>query len=246
MKPYRNFIISNADIEKFKAMLKGYDTKDLELPESAVQPIGYVPNVVFTNTEKKESQIKQSNHYWLDKTVQYALDATHFSVDEKPRILSIGTAGSGLEEYHAFISYFGIRKIRLDKYVAIDISEKNLQPTRRYIETYSDVTIICDDARKIPEFLQDQYDIVIAGHPDCEISKENIQIWSEIFRNVKSRLKDNSRLISVSYTDFERNILSSILNENRYNILLNELNPFAGDLLYGEAKIGKYLTVARK
>ncbi len=183
------------------------------------------------------------------RTLAYALDQTHYVLPRSPRVLSLGTGTSGLEEYAACFDYARLRG-RLPEYTAIDPSEGTLKFTRQQLDGFPNVHVLCGDARALPYLITGQFDLVIARHPECETDARHSDLWFDILSVAQRQMTPEARFVGTNFWRKGYLHLQSIALLNGFHVLLEGENPYPGTPLVSldnELSVeDKYITVARR
>jgi hypothetical protein len=131
-------------------------------------------------------------------------------------------------------------------YTGIDISGKDLARTAGLLWNLPNARTVVGDARFLSSLAKGPYDVVLARHPDCEVSPEAQVEWTEIFFQVKCAMNESSRLIATCFT--EPNYLSTAkaVCSSGLNLLYRGPNRFHGPYLGScIGRCDKYVVVAK-
>ncbi len=207
----------------------------------------------ITETPIDQPKPQKATNKHLYDTLEHALTETGYELThDSPRVLSLGVGPCALSERAALHLYF-LKRFRkpLAEYVGIDCAENVLSKSRQIFEGVSGVQLICADARNLRDHVDGQFDIVLTRHPDLDCGKENPEAWDEIYREARSVLRPDGRLIATSFwrPGYQKIFLAA--HKAGYDLLfLDPTNPHPGNELgmddtHGLVQYDQFILVAK-
>src|SRR3989344_5263664 len=192
-----------------------------------------IPKEVLEGARKVGEQRKA-----FRRMLETYVPQTGYSTPEHPRILNLGCGKC----YEAFVlsGYFGGKPDGYDSedviLVGVDIDAKNIERAKqeytkpdfseritKWVEQ-PNYRFIHGDARRLREFVDDEFDVVVARHPNVA---EIPDIWYTIFRESNGLMRPEGLFLATSFSDIEHQTLEEQVQKAGYKITLSTPNAYA-------------------
>lgn len=180
-----------------------------------------------------------------------------YSAPEHPRIIDLGC--EKCYEAHVLSGYFGGKPYGFDSedvlVVGIDVDEKEIERARRdyskpdFSERITkrveqpNYRFIHGDARQLRQLVDDEFDIVVARHPNVSQIPDT---WYTIFKESNGLMRPDGLFLATSFSDIEHEMLEEQVQKAGYKIALSTPNAYAIPTSHKEVSIDRKVLLARK
>lgn len=192
------------------------------------------------------------------KMLETYVPQIEYSAPQHPRILSLGCEKC----YEAFVlsGYFGGKPDGSDSedvlLVGIDLNEKVIESVRIDYQTQdakihfpwtkkpaNNYKFIHGDATQLRQLVDDEFDIVVARHPNVF---EIPETWYTIFKESNGLMRPEGLFIATSFSDKEHKMLEDQVQKIGYKIALSTPNAYAIPSSHEKISFDRNVLLARK
>ena len=150
----------------------------------------------------------------LQSTFQNYFEQVRFNPQKNPNVLNIGCGNNCIGEFtplsKVYREQFGLTL----SLTCVDKTEEDFSIAKRALGDFA--TFIPGDAQNITELVDDQYGLVVIRHPNPEVSRDQKRVWDIFF------------MTHANYVGYVG--LIALLSDNGYQMIVNEENPFPGQV----------------
>ena len=226
---------------------------ELEYPDETT---GGIPKEIYEKALEAAKKIGKGRKAFRRMLETY-VPQTSYSVPQNPKILNLGCGIC----YEAFVlsSYFGNQPDGFSSkdvlVVGIDIDEKEIERAKDHYKSpdFSEkitkwveppnYKFIHGDARRLRELVDDEFDVVVARHPNVAEIQDD---WYKIFKESYEIMKPEGFLIATSFSDIEHGMLEELIKKVGYKIALSSSNLHAIPTDHKDVSIDRKVLLARK
>lgn len=183
---------------------------------------------------------------WLRMFQEY-LPKGNITLPKNPRILNIGCGNNVTWNYLGMALFLARQGLGVPHYVGVDKEEEAFADARKKLAGL--VGFVVGDARRLRDFLSDQYHLAVFEHPNLSTSPEGPRTWREIFVETAKLLHRKGGVILTSFWLNDHIPAQVALEHAGYPIRYSGTNRFPGKPFdtasNGEVlRFDQYITIA--
>jgi hypothetical protein len=161
-------------------------------------------------------------------TLSVAFQQADFSIDQPPKVLSLGTGGNAYEEFNVMLY---LTNGNLQKYSGIEID-----PYRAYLDAQSLKGIpsangVLGNVTELEKIVSGQWDIALIRNPEISAGGKHYSTWGMATAKLKRYLSEDFLLVMTTMSESEMRDTFGILRRNDYRDIKVTRNPTPGPLV---------------
>ncbi len=159
----------------------------------------------------------------LEQLLPHYLSPTNLNQDANGRVLSLGCGREAMGEFLPLSMFY--RKLSLKfEYTGIDNSAAEIGEAREGLDYLG--SIIEGDIQQIDELVKGEFSLIIARHPDVDVSHKQWDSWERGLRKCRPMLTEHGCLLLTTFYSWGAIPALSLVDRAGYQILTFEESPF--------------------
>jgi hypothetical protein len=162
------------------------------------------------------------------RTLAFAFQQADFTIDQPPKVLSLGTGGNTYEEVNA-MSYLTTGNVQ--EYLGIEIDPCRAHYDTQSLENLPYAKSVTGDVRELEKMISGQWDIALVRNPEIAVNGKGHTTWGMATAKLKPYLTDNSLLVMTTMSAQEMHDAFRVLKKNDYQNIKVIKNPAPGPVV---------------
>ncbi len=184
----------------------------------------------------------------LEQLLPHYLSSSGLDQDKNGRVLSLGCGREAMGEFLPLSIFYRKLDLKLE-YTGVDKSAAEVREARHGLDYLG--SIIEGDIRRIDELVRGKFSLILARHPDADVSREQWRAWETGLIKSRQLLTEHGCLLLTAPYSHGAAVALSLVDRAGYQNIQLEESPFQGEEMRIEGMdepiaLDKYVLVASR